>query len=111
MQKLVQVLKFHVFSYKQKSLPFHYPLNIIQLVQRLQRRQIIHIQIQYLIAYLAQHWVVELKEAELHAAARLSYFRHRLVGDSLLAVVRFQLSQYVVARFTMLLGIPAILAT
>ena len=64
MQKLVQVLKFHVFSYKQKSLPFHYPLNIIQLVQRLQRRQVIHIQIQYLIAYLAQHRVVELKEAE-----------------------------------------------
>ena len=51
-------------------LPPQYPLDVIQLVQRLQRRQVVHIEIQKLVADLAEHGVVQLEEAELHAARR-----------------------------------------
>ena len=60
-----------------RLLPFYYPLDVIQLVQRFKRRQVIYVQIQYLITYLAQYRVIKLEEAELHAATRLSHFGHR----------------------------------
>ena len=67
---------------RRRLLSFDYPLDVIQLVQRFERCQVVHIQVQYLVAYLAQHRVVELEETELHAAARLSHFNHCLLYTS-----------------------------
>ena len=47
---------------RRRLLSFDYPLDVIQLVQRFERCQVVHIQVQYLVAYLAQHRVVELEE-------------------------------------------------
>lgn len=52
-----------------------YLLNIIQLIQRLNRSKIIHIQIEYLIANLAKYRVIQLEEVELHTASVLTDFR------------------------------------
>ena len=46
-------------SIPHRLLPFYYPLDVIQLVQRFKRRQVIYVQIQYLIPYLAQDRVIQ----------------------------------------------------
>ena len=43
-------------------LPLYYSLNITQLIQCLQWRQVIHIEIENLVTYLAQYGVIELEE-------------------------------------------------
>ena len=40
------------------SLPFQYPFNVVQLVERLQRSEVVDIEVQNFIAYLAEDRVV-----------------------------------------------------
>ena len=71
----------------------HNLLNVIQLVQRFERREIVHIEIQYFITHLTKHWVVQLEEAELHSIALRSDFSRWLGRYTLLTIVGLQLVQ------------------
>ena len=74
--------------------------------------KLLMLEMQYLIPNLAQHWVVQLEEAELHAVVCL----HDLLCSTAVFITSLLLADsssfnMVFARDTMLFGMPANLAT
>ena len=55
------------FSEAHKSLSPHYLLYLIELVEGLERCEVVDIDAEYLVAHLAEYGVVELEDAHLHA--------------------------------------------
>ena len=73
-------------------LTLDYFLDFIQFIQSLNRGQIVDIQMNDLIPDLAQYWVIELEETQLHPFPTLSNsLCRRLTHASHLRIVRLQL--------------------
>ena len=58
------------------ALSGYYLLYLVELVQGLDRRKIVDVEVQNLVANLRQDGVVELEEAQLHALAVLRHLLH-----------------------------------
>ena len=78
-----------------RSLSVEYLLDIIELVERIHRGEVVDVEVQYLVSNLRQHRVVELKERQLHSlGARSVESGHvGLARSTHLRVVGFELME------------------
>ena len=50
--------------------PIEYSLDVVELVECVHRREVVDVEMQYLVADLREHGVVELEERHLHSVGR-----------------------------------------
>ena len=85
------------------SLPLDQPLDLAELVEGLKRGEIVDVKMEHLVTHLAQHGVVQLEEAHLHAA--VWGFRHEGAVAHLVGVLAlFQLVEEGVGQLYNALG-------
>ena len=101
----------HLTTPRRRIMPCgDYRAYVIQLVQRRHRREIVYVDVEYLVPYLSQHRVIELEKRQLYAAS--------IIGDAaqvlaygLLTVVGFKMMQHLIGTLHYRLRHTASLAT